>query len=271
MPYSKTEFAMFDIENITFTEFIDQSSAGEKFTAVNQQESHAEREILLVLDGCMDFALAGKSFSASPGKAFFIDCWTPHQLGYGEIPGSITHIWVHLHAHRLFAMPYVLSAGERLQSCGMWEFSQPVLELINQRWAKALNSPAAMKKHLYSSIVQLITDEIEFQAALPMEKRREDDVISWVKNYISMNYGRNSSLAELEHLTGFNRRHLMRKFKSECSMTIGEYINCVRRGFAAAAGRRLTQKEIAFQLGFKSPAAYWLWRQRDLKKRDKPF
>ena len=256
---------MFDFENIIFTDFIDQSADGENFRARNQQESHAEREILLVLEGSMNFALAGKSFTASPGKAFFIDCWTPHQLGYGEIPDKITHIWVHLHARRLFAMPYVLSAGERLQSCGMWEFSAPVLELINQRWTKALNSPEEVKKNLYSSIVRLITEEIQFQMAVPMEKRREDDVISWVKNYISVNYGRNSSLAELEHLTGFNRRHLMRKFKSECSMTIGEYINCVRRGFAAAAGRRLTQKEVAFQLGFKSPAAYWLWKQRDKK------
>ena len=257
---------MFDIENITFNDFIDQHSLGESAAELKSQESHAEREILLVLDGCVEFVLAGKAFSAVPGSAFFIDSWVPHQLGYGVIPGHITHIWVHLHAHRLFAMPYVLTAGERLQSCGMWEFSAPVLELINQRWAKALNSPLEMKNALYSSIIRLLLDEIRFQAALPMAKRREDDVISWVKNYISMNYGRNSSLAELEHLTGFNRRHLMRKFKSECAMTIGEYINCVRRGFIAAAGRRLTQKEIAFQLGFKSPAAYWLWKQRDKQK-----
>ena len=254
---------MFDIDNITFTEFVDQSSAEDNASAGCQQESHAEREILIVLEGCVEFVLAGKSFRTQPGRVFFIDSWVPHQLGYGIIADNMTHIWVHLHAHRLFAMPYVLNAGARLQSCGMWEFTTPVLELINQRWSKALNSTADMKNALYSSIVRLLIDEIKFQSALPMEKRREDDVICWVKNYISMNYGRNSSLAELEHLTGFNRRHLMRKFKNECSMTIGEYINCVRRGFIAAAGRRLTQKEIAFQLGFKSPAAYWLWKQRD--------
>ena len=258
---------MVDLEHMVFTDFTDQNSPGEKSSELQQQESHAEREILLVLEGVMEFVLDGKSFSAAPGRAFFIDSWVPHQLGYGNIPGNITHIWVHLHSRRLFAMPYMLTAGSRLQSSGMWEFSAPVLELINQRWAKALNSPEDMKKNLYSSIVRLLTEEIQFQAAHPTEKRREDDVISWVKNYISMNYGRNSTLAELEHLTGFNRRHLMRKFKSECSMTIGEYINCVRRGFAAAAaGRQLTQKEIAFQLGFKSPAAYWLWKQRDSRK-----
>lgn len=258
---------MFEFENITFTDFTDHTSKTVSGTETHQQESHAEREILLVLAGNTKFVLAGKCFDAAPGKAFFIDSWVPHQIGYGKLSSDITHIWVHLHTKRLFAMPYVLNGGSRLQSCGMWEFSAAVLELINSRWAKAQNAPENVKNVLYSSIVRLLTEEITFQSpAAAEENRREDDVIAWVKNYISMNYGRNSSLAELEHLTGFNRRHLMRKFKNECSMTIGEYINCVRRGFAAAASRRLTQKEIAFQLGFKSPAAYWLWKQRDSKK-----
>ncbi len=255
------------LENIRFDEFTDHTAAGAIISGVASQESHAEREILLVFRGNMDFFLAGKCFSASPGKAFFIDSWVPHQLGYGNIPGNITHVWVHLHARRLFAMPYELSHGSHLHSCGMWEFSNSMLELIRKRWDQARNADEALKNKLYGSIVRLILEDIEFQSqALPTEKRREDDVISWVKNYISMNYGRNSSLAELEHLTGFNRRHLMRRFKNECSMTIGEYINCVRRGFAAEAGKRLSQKEIAFQLGFKSPAAYWLWQKRDKKK-----
>ena len=113
----------------------------------------------------------------------------------------------------------------------------------------------------------MLCEEIIFQSKLPAQaEKSEDDITSWVKNYISMNYGRNSSMEELERLTGYNRRHLMRKFKSESSMTIGEYINCVRRGFIAAAGKRLTQKEIAFQLGFKSPAAFWLWQKRDRER-----
>ena len=214
---------MFGFENINFTDFVDHTSATTLGSENRRQESHAEREILLVLSGNVKFMLAGKCFSAVPGKAFFIDSWVPHQLGYGKLSGNITHIWVHLHAKRIFAMPYMLTADSRPQSCGMWEFSQPVLDLINSRWTKALSAPDEMKNSFYNSIVRLLTEEIAFQySVVAEEKRREDDVISWVKNYISMNYGRNSSLAELEHLTGFNRRHLMRKFKNECSMTIGE-------------------------------------------------
>ena len=70
-------------------------------------------------------------------------------------------------------------------------------------------------------------------------------------------------MAELEKLTGFNRFYLMRLFKAEYGMTIGEYINCVRRGFVAGAAKNLRQKEIAAMLGFKSAAAFWLWKKRD--------
>ena len=258
---------MFEFENIVFTDFTDQNAPEELSVNPMPQESHAEREILLVLEGSIPFFLAGKGFDAAPGKAFFIDSWVPHQLGYNNIQSNITHIWVHLHARRLFAMPYALNKGSRLQSCGMWEFSPSVLDLINNRWNKAVNATPELQKQLYSSIIRLLTEEITFQSSVvPANNKREDEVINWVKNYISMNYGRNSSLAELEHLTGFNRRHLMRKFRKECSMTIGEYINCIRRGFISAASKRLTQKEIAYQLGFKSPAAYWLWKQRDSQK-----
>lgn len=235
--------------------------------SIFRQESHDAREILLVISGTMDFHLAGKRFAATPGKAFFINSWIPHQLGYGKLDCKVEHIWVHLHAKRMFAMSHSIADNVTLPSPGMREFPSSMLELINLYWQRAEKSPAEQRKKLYNAIIRMICDEMSFQSANTASvKQKDDDVSGWVKNYISMNYGRNSSLETLEQLTGFNRRHLMRKFKNECGMTIGEYINCVRRGFAAVAGKRLSQKEIAFQLGFQSPAAYWLWKNRDRKK-----
>ena len=258
---------MFDFSELTG--YFDHHSAGGEAVPPEscQQESHAEREILLVLEGSMNFYLAGKRFAATPGRAFFMDGWVPHLLGYSRITDQVVHIWVHLHKNRLFAMSYILVRGSRLHSSDMWEFPDSMLELINIYWDRARRSSGALRDKLYGAITRMITGEISFQeSGAEPTAGKEDDIISWVKNYISMNYGRNSSMAELERLTGFNRRHLMRKFKSETAMTVGEYINCVRRGFAAAAGKRLTQKEIAFQLGFKSPAAFWLWQKRDREK-----
>ena len=98
--------------------------------------------------------------------------------------------------------------------------------------------------------------------------RKTDRIVSWIKNYISMKYGRDASLPELEKLTGYNRYYLMRQFKAEYGMTIGDYINCVRRGFVAAAeAQGKSQKQIALQLGFQSAAAFWLWKKRDSEKR----
>jgi AraC-like DNA-binding protein len=258
------------LDTLEFNSFIDQASAapaaGRELAAL--QESHREREILFTLQGETDFVLNGKKFSSVPGQAFFIDGWVPHQMSYAKLKNDIVHIWIHLHARKLFAMSYERHCGEVLHSSGMWSFPAGMLELIDQRWQRAKEEDdPEIRKNWYSSIVNLLVDELRFQGASNKPSQNKDDEISvWIKNYISMNYGRDSSMAELERLTGYHRRHIMRKFKKETGMTIGEYINCVRRGFVADAGKRITQKEIAFQLGFKSPAAYWLWHQRNVKK-----
>ncbi len=257
-----------DSLQLQFQEYCDQHTAAlPDQTALLPQESHPEREMLLVLAGEMEFYLAGRRYMATPGKAFFIDHWITHPLGYSKVSTIFRHIWVHVHSQRLFAMLGEMAPDGTLQSCGMWEFPHGMLELLNQRWDRAGQADAELRLELYESIVRMLTEEIHFQQRIDVPMiSREDDVISWVKNYISMNYGRNSSLEELERLTGYNRRHLMRKFKSENHITIGEYINCVRRGFVSDAQQRMSQKEIAFQLGFKSAAAYWLWQQRDRRK-----
>ena len=231
------------------------------------QESHPEREILLILSGKSDFTFNGKAVQCMPGDAFFINSHVPHQLGYRDINNDITHIWVHLHPKRFFAMQYQISAQTPLRSCQSWEFSLPMLEFINARWDMALKSPREQRRILYRSIARIIAEEIRFSPGPSGNPIREQsDIVSWMKRHISLNCGRNSSMEELEKLIGYNRSYLMRKFKERSGMTVGEYINTVRRAFVAGAVSRLTQKEIAARLGFKSAAAFWLWQSRDRKK-----
>lgn len=236
--------------------------------SVCRRESHQAREILLVLEGRSDFFLNGRYYDALPGHAFFIESWIPHQQGYPADVGDIVHVWVHLHEKRMFAIPCFrggdVQASDR---CIVWEFPECMHELVNLRWDRALRAPESLRRDCYCSIAGMLFEEILFQCQAQEQcKNKEDSIVSYIRNYIVMNHGRDASMAELEKRTGYNRRHLMRRFKEECSMTIGEYIDCVRRGFVSTAGSRMTQKEIAFQLGFKSPAAYWLWKKRDQKK-----
>lgn len=234
------------------------------------QESHPEREILLILSGESRFTFNGKSVKCTPGNAFFINSNIPHQLGYRNINSDVTHIWIHLHPKRFFAMLYRISAQAPFRSCRSWEFSLPMLEFINARWELALKSPEKMRLQIYRSIARIIAEEIEFHPESSFSPvTAQYDIVNWMKKHISLNCGCNSSMEELEKLTGYNRCYLMRKFKNSCGMTVGEYINTVRRAFVAGAAGRMSQKEIAVRLGFKSAAAFWLWQSRDRKKNAK--
>lgn len=235
------------------------------------QESHPEREILFVLSGKNSFLLNGKIYSPAPGTAFFINRWIPHQCDYGTIKNDFTHIWVHFHEKKLFSVLYQGRHGEQSHQHLTWEHSGHLLGLLNERWDRALQEPerSDARREIYMSIARILAEELTYLSShKPREIRSNSEQISaWIKNYISMQYGRNVSLSELEKLTGYNRFYLMRLFKSEYGMTIGEYINCVRRGFATAATLQgMRQKEIAQQLGFRSAAAYWLWKSRDSKR-----
>jgi AraC-like DNA-binding protein len=239
----------------------------EDTSLLQPQESHPEREILLILSGESVFTFNGKSVQCTPGSAFFINSNIPHQLGYRNINSDVTHIWIHLHPKRFFAMLYRISAASPLRSCRSWEFSLPMLEFINARWDLALHSPPEVRLQIYRSIARIIAEEIDFLPDVSLSPVAEQyDIVNWMKKHISLNCGANSSMEELEKLTGYNRCYLMRKFKNSCGITVGEYINTVRRAFVAGAAGRMTQKEIAARLGFKSAAAFWLWQSRDRKK-----
>ena len=260
---------MFDEKLIDFHNCIDEtffkSPAGA--TVLHPQESHSEREILLILSGESDITFNGKAVQCMPGDAFFINSNVPHQLGYRNINSDVTHIWVHLHPKRFFAMLYQINASTPVRSCRSWEFSLAMLEFISARWDLALTSPREQRRNLYRSIARIIMEEIRFAPDVSGPQISDQyDIVSWMKKHISLNCGRNSSMEELEKLTGYNRSYLMRKFKERSGMTVGEYINTVRRAFVASANKRLNQKEIAVRLGFKSAAAFWLWQSRDRKK-----
>ena len=245
----------------------DLSFLPEKTDNSRNRESHSAREILLVLEGEYDFFLNGKYYPAVPGSAFFVDHWIPHQQGYPADVGKIIHIWIHLHETRMFALPSIRGCGNPDPGCVVWEVPECMLELVRSRWDKVDSLPEEIRSDYFMSMARMLYEEICFQCYTQNPcSSREESIVSYVRNYIVMNHGRDSSMAELEKRTGYSRRHLMRCFKEEYSMTIGEYIDCIRRGFATTAGNRMTQKEIAFQLGFKSPAAYWLWKKRDQEK-----
>lgn len=256
-------------ERIEILSCLDETEAANLNTADNprSQESHPEREILFILSGKNNFLLNGRIYPAVPGDVFFINSWIPHQCDYGTIKNDFRHLWIHFHEKRLFGVFCLNQHSLHTSRMLNWEYSGHLLGLLNERWDRALLEPghSAARQEIYLSIARILAEEIAYLSAHEPQviRSKPEQIAVWIKNYISIHYGRNASMSELEKLTGFNRFYLMRLFKSEYGMTIGEYINCVRRGFVTGAAKNLRQKEIAAMLGFKSAAAFWLWKKRD--------
>ncbi|MBQ9503250.1 MAG: helix-turn-helix transcriptional regulator, partial [Lentisphaeria bacterium] len=68
------------------------------------------------------------------------------------------------------------------------------------------------------------------------------------------------SLEHLAAISGYTRGYLAHKFRDETGLTVGEYIARVRLEYIRSALKRGTRrKEMAYELGFSSPSAFWNW------------
>lgn len=236
-----------------------------------EMERHGEMEILIVISGTSPFAVNGREGATAPGDIFFFDSWMAHQMSYSPGDRKLWHLWIHFGRGKLFATDCRIGADSSLRQCIFYEFPPDVVPVLLRRWRSASMAKSAEERNSwYRSIIRLLVDESRHLDMVVYRTRTGEDIISQLSDYIAVNYGRNSSMAELEKFTGYNRYHLMKLFKRKYDITIGEYINQIRRGFVAKAkSHGLSQKEISVQLGFASPASFWLWQHRDRMKHQK--
>ena len=90
-----------------------------------------------------------------------------------------------------------------------------------------------------------------------------NSIVDLVKSRIENNNSRNCSMEELSGYSGYSKSRLSHLFKEKTGMTVGQYIDEVRRDYLLdghIAG--LKQKEIAFNLGFKSASAFSTWLRK---------
>ena len=256
----------YHLSNIT--RIIDRETPGPQLESDSQclQERHRERELMIALEGNVDFTLGGKVFRALPGTVFFIDSWVPHKQNYMPDDANCTHYWLHLHDRRLFGRTLHLNEKGMHSYNEITEFTSELTPLVRQRWQLLERngiSPDA-KKALQLSILNMIFDDLELQPHLTgIAMGQAVDLVEMARRFILMNHGRIVPRGELKNICGCTEHHLMRIFKQQTGQTIGEYTNNVRRDFVASAmAKGLSQKEIASQLGFSSASAFWLWRNR---------
>ncbi|MBO7146250.1 MAG: helix-turn-helix domain-containing protein [Lentisphaeria bacterium] len=230
--------------------------------------THAEREILYILGGNSRYMLNRSVYDALPGTVFLIDHWIPHAFGYRKEDHDLLHLWFHLHRRKLTCTLLQIGQSGTFQSCGLITMPMEIMDLLIRRWKLLENEP-----HVTETIIEeymltplnLLLDEFQLQKhhRQQVDSNSIKTVIESVKHHIRMCKGRDCSLDKLEQISGFNRYYLAHSFRKHAECTIGAYIDRIRVEYSAEAILRgLTQKEIAFELGFVSPANYWTWLRK---------
>ncbi|MFA6931234.1 MAG: AraC family transcriptional regulator [Lentisphaeria bacterium] len=266
---------------------VDVTEPGGKPPAISGKvERHQEREIFIPLSGATTFFLNDHSFPARCGTAFLMDAWESHSFGCQVTKKKQTQLWIHLHEKNIFAtFLRNFAFGVDLLEWTIIELPLELLYLLSRRW-DMLKTPLVaeeLAKRMRPSMIAVILDEFEFTnqaVGSPSERKLFDSVpypvslsgaranpVRFIKRYIESVHGCNCVIADFEKKIGYNRSDLARLFKAETGISISDYINQVRFGFMnVAAGRGLTQKEIADQLGFSGLSSFSRWKKTYLEK-----
>ena len=227
-------------------------------------ERHPFCEFFFTIAGECRYLLNGELLTLSPGTLCWINAWIPHQYGFwptGEAWGE--QLWFSVHGGRIH-YGFFRSRGDGSFLTGnsggvLPEEYAPLFHQLTDAWRKDGDSS---QMRLF---FELVLREVACRLRSPVlsEGAGEAGIVSSVKSCIRNRNGANCSLAELERILGYSRSHLSHLFRTATGISIGEYINQVRLEYVERAVRHgMKQKEIASELGFASPAAFWLWRER---------
>jgi len=234
-----------------------------------QISSHPTREILFVSEGTCKFMLNNNIYQAEPGTIFLIDKWERHPFGYQPCDRDLVHLWFHFYPSE--GRCDVFRVGEQ----GKYKLEEYIYlpndlyKLILRRWDQfknVKNRKESILQDIMKLPLELLLNEIRLDNRWKSFFGREENlkgIIEAVKEHIQAQNGRGCSLQELAYYTGFNPFYLSHKFKEHCHYTIGNYISRVRMEYTAhARAQGMTQKEISSELGFSSPAAFWIWQKK---------
>ena len=231
---------------------------------------HSFREMLFVVAGKSQFILNGRLHELSDGSVVLIDSWIPHSYGYTESDHNLVHLWFHFcdnelnvhwcnvgfHGQYTFAITMPLPSHVQTLFVSRWNELKKQREITPELKTFYLQSPF---RCLLEELVLLMTPKEKTVSDLP-------DIVHSVRLYIESQNARDCSLEHLEKIFGYNRFYLSHRFREVMGFSVGTYINQVRLAFTGnAIAKGFKQKEIAYELGFSSSAAFWKWYQKNKK------
>lgn len=243
-----------------------------------RSSSHSGREICFVLKGESCTMLNGNVYTLAPGNCLFINSWIPHAFGYQKCDKDLLHLWIWFSKRNHHILTAVLM--EILPGGGFRQVSRilPLPEELGILFANRLKWLEKQKEKDEKKALEFLQDPInsilaEFAFLREHEELLQEEkidpilsVIQSIKTHIQMSNGRNISYEALEQYSGYSRSYLAHSFRKYTGISIGEYIDKVRLDYTESARKKgMTQKEIAYELGFSSPVNFWSWLRKHKK------
>ena len=226
---------------------------------------HPGREIVLPLEGENDFYLQNRNCHLTPGTAVLIDSWEPHSFGYLEKDHDLLHLWIYFVESQVSCRFCRVGLHGRYDITGVTRLPPYLYSLLNSRWnqlkKQVRRTDGTAGRYLLSPL-RCLLEEIVLRSGGRADRAEPfgSDLIFSLKLYIESQNARGCSLENLEKVFGYSRFYLAHKFREVQGVPLGAYINEVRLAFTEdALLKGLKQKEIAYELGFSSSAAFWKW------------
>ena len=240
------------------------SSDGTPKTATDLPESrHQRREILIPLSGKQRYMLNERIFDFEPGCAGLVDHFISHTPFYTGNDQKLLQLWVFLCDDYVSTSLFKVYTGGKYDIVLHLRLPSEFGKIIEQRW-DLLNLQENVTQEMVMDFmrqpIELILDEFFLQLHHPASTLNREKLSDFLKIYIRTNMGRNCSIAELSKISGYSASHLSHTFQKETGNTIRGFIDRVRLDYTRSAlNNGSKQKEIAYELGFSSPAAFWNW------------
>ena len=232
------------------------------------QNSHVKREVMLILSGEAVQSLNGRCFRGTKNTVFLYDHYEKHDNGYPS--GSRGHhLWI-------FMLPELFICN--LLDCRNGNFTftrqyffrdENMIRRIENVWDEAAKAevPAPYIAEL-NALLNLVFVQC-YRAFSNPEKMEGNEfkaphaheIVNVIKNYLKDNPGKDSDINSLAHLAGYSRQHLMRLFREHTGYRIKEYVNLIRSEKYERIRDAMPVKEIAWELGFSSSAAFDHWKK----------
>ena len=220
-------------------------------------------EILVGLEGIYPYYYNGNCYKCKPGSIFLISPMLEHESYYASVPYPLTHMWMNVSQKSMLVTVIDINEGKakRTYRCRIsYDDYTPRLK-IYEIWNSLLNTKKISPKQLNSlkrAICQLFLIILESKQLSINEYQNE--IMQRARGYIKEHFRERIDLNHLASKMGYSKFHFIRLFKQYHTVTVQEYIDQHRlREVKRLMADNLTQKEIAYKLGFLSRTSFANW------------